>query len=97
MIRITFRALSFLQPKLAARGIDYAGASVELPDGATVAELIEGRGLAQHEVEAVFVNHRVVGRDHELADGDSVALVPPGTPGPHRFLLGIATLPPPRP
>ena len=93
MITITFRALSFLQPKLAAKGIDYIDAPVELEERTTVEGLIAGLGLAEHEVEAVFVNHRVVPPGTALHDGDRVVLVPPGTPGPHRFLLGIAKLP----
>lgn len=93
MITVTFRALLFLQAKLAARGIDCSGAVLALADGARVTDLIAACGLAEREVEAAFVNHRSVALDTELRDGDRVVLLPPGTPGPHRYLLGIADLP----
>ena len=93
MTTVTFRALSFLQAKLAARGIEYRGADIKLGEGATVADLVAACRLEDHEVEAVFVNHKGVPPDHPLHDGDCVVLIPPGTPGPHRYLLGIAKLP----
>ena len=93
MITVTVRALLFLRPKLAARGIGRSGAQMRLEDGARVADLVAACGLADHEVEAAFVNHRCVPLDTELRDGDHVVLLPPGTPGPHRYLLGIAKLP----
>ena len=93
MIAVTFRGLLSLQPKLAARGIGRSGAQMRLEEGARVADLIAACGLAEQEVEAAFVNHRSVPLDTELYDGDEVVLVPPGTPGPHRYLLGIADLP----
>jgi len=92
-MRVALRALTFLRPKLAAKGVDYTGADMTLDDGATVATLIARCGLEQHEVEAAFLNHRTVPRETELHDGDEVVLVPPGTPGPHRYLLGIAKRP----
>jgi sulfur carrier protein ThiS len=97
MVTITFSAFLSLQPKLAAKQIDCKSARTEVAEGTTVADLIARCGLAPHEVEAVFLNGRVVSRDRELHDGDRVALVPPGTPGPHRFLLGVAKLPPRQP
>ena len=41
------------------------------------------------QVEAVFVNGVVRRPDAVIHPGDRVALVPPGTPGPYRVLLGI--------
>ena len=93
MITVRFRALLFLQPKLAARGICRSGAQMRLEDGARVADLVAACGLEEREVEAAFVNHKVVPRECELCDGDKVVLLPPGTPGPHRYLLGIAKPP----
>ena len=41
-------------------------------------------------VEVIFVNRKVFAVDRTLIrPGDRVALVPPGVPGPHRFLLGF--------
>ena len=41
------------------------------------------------QVEALFVNGVVRRPDAVIHPGDRVALVPPGTPGPYRVLLGI--------
>jgi sulfur carrier protein ThiS len=89
MIGITFNAFSFLQAKLRSRQIDCENATVRLPDGISVKELITTLGLKEEEVEAAFVNSRVASMDAILHDNDRVALVPPGTPGPYRVLLGM--------
>ena len=89
MITITFSAFSFLQEKLARRGMGYSNERLELTAGTTVAELVAITGFTEDEVEAVIVNGRAARWDRELQNGDRVALVPPGTPGPHRVLLGI--------
>lgn len=92
-MRVRVRGVLFLQGKLAARGIDSSGARLTLAEGARVADAVAACGLAEREVEAAFVNHRTVPLDSTLGDGDQVVLVPPGTPGPHRYLLGIARPP----
>ena len=90
MITITFNAFSFLQPKLAVKGVGYLNSSMEIPEETTLVGLVAMLGLGEHEVESVFVNGRIVSWDQELRDSDRVALVPPGgTTGPHRFLLGM--------
>lgn len=93
MITITFKAFSFLQARLAGRGLSDSDGELELADGTTVHQLIANLGLADHEVAAVFLNGKTVPWDRELHHGDRVALVPPGTPGPHPVLLGIKKLP----
>ena len=40
-------------------------------------------------IEAVFCNNTVYSLDHRVMPGDRIAFVPHGTPGPHRFCLGI--------
>lgn len=41
-------------------------------------------------VEVMFVNRKAIATDCAVIHpGDRVALVPPGVPGPHRFLLGF--------
>ena len=89
MISITFNAFSFLQPKLKKKNIKYTNATLELPDGTTPRGLMKKLGLGEEEVEAVFVNNKVVPVDSLLQNNDRVAFVPPGTPGPYRVLLGI--------
>jgi len=94
MVTITFNAFSFLQPKLAAKQIACSNARIDLPEGTTIEELMANCGLAEDEVEAVFLNSRLASPDRTLHNGDRVAFVPPGgTPGPYRVLLGMKNLP----
>jgi molybdopterin converting factor small subunit len=54
---------------------------VELPDGAAVADLLELLAVDSGLVSLVVVNGRVSSVTGELADGDSVDLIPPITGG----------------
>ena len=64
-----------------------ADALHEVPDGATVKELWdklrrEHTGLAGVELKLLYaVNSEYVALDHELADGDEVAFIPPVSGG----------------
>ena len=89
MAAITLNAFSFLQKKLKAQGRPYANVSMDVADGTTAVDLLTMMGLEPEDVEAVFVNGRVVSFDTIIKDGDRVGLVPPGTPGPYRVMLGI--------
>lgn len=52
--------------------------------------LLAELGIAPAEVEVMFVNRKAFAADCAvIRPGDRVALVPPGVPGPHRFLLGF--------
>ena len=90
MITIAFNAFLALRSALDRVGVACPQAGLTVPEGTTVVDLIRRVRLAPADVEAAFVNSRVVPKDTPLKDGDRVALVPPGTPGPHRYLLGIA-------
>lgn len=50
---------------------------IDLPDGATVEQLLSHLDLPKKEVKVVFVNGIVRGRDYTLADGDEVGIFPP--------------------
>ena len=89
MITVTFSAFTFLHAKLKERGVDHSHARRELPDGSTVNDFVSGLGLEPEDVEAVFVDGKVVPKDTPLQDGNRLALVPPGSPGPYRVLLGM--------
>ena len=89
MATVLFNAFSFLQKKLKAQNRPYAGAWIELADESTVADLISLMGLERTDVEAALVNGTVAPFDTVLRDGDRVGLIPPGTPGPYRVLLGM--------
>ena len=69
-----------------------AGETLELPSGeapsvAGVVHALAGRGgvwaaeLAPGRAVRFAVNHRLAPRDHVLADGDEVAILPPVTGG----------------
>lgn len=52
--------------------------------------LLERLDIKRERVEVVFVNHKAGAVENtRIRPGDRVALVPPGVPGPHRFLLGF--------
>ena len=51
--------------------------SVELPEDATVAQLMKELGLPEEQVKVVFVNGIVQKGDHGLMDGDEVGVFPP--------------------
>lgn len=86
---IIFNAFSFLRSRLNDLGHRHSDKAFSIAPQETVAALVERLGLGEDEVEGVFVNGRIQPFQTELANGDRVALIPPGTPGPHRFLLGI--------
>ncbi len=53
-------------------------------------ELLTKLNIPREGVEVMFINRKAVAADCALIHpGDRVALVPPGVPGPHRFLLGF--------
>ncbi len=56
----------------------------------TGTELLELLHIEPAAVEVMFVNRKAHAADLAcIRPGDRVALVPPGVPGPHRFLLGF--------
>ncbi|MFK5881884.1 MAG: MoaD/ThiS family protein [Sulfurospirillum sp.] len=88
-MKIIFNAFSFLRKKLKEQNIPYVEASLEFPDNFTPQKIIEKFGFKDSEVEAVFINRKVQPKDTLLHDGDRIALLPPGTPGSYRLILGI--------
>ncbi len=89
MIHITFNAFSFLREKLKAQGIPYVNAQMEVPNSITPNQIIKNFDYKDKEVEAVFINGVVSSKDTILKEGDRLALLPPGTPGSYRLILGI--------
>lgn len=88
-MHIILNAFSFLREKLQQKGIPYIEASWVVDDKTRIVDLIDALGLAQSDVEAVFVNHTVMPKETLLHEGDRVALLPPGTPGSYRLLSGL--------
>ena len=75
---ITFNAFSFLRGKLEGKGVICGNKPMEILEDISINQLIKSLGLDESEVEAVFVNHRVLSKETILKEGDRVALVPPG-------------------
>ena len=59
------------------------------PEGVTANALAKTFELPLDKIEAVICNHKTHPMDHQILPGDRVAFIPHGTPGPHRFTLGI--------
>ncbi len=62
---------------------------MEVNEGCTLQELLELIQLDTNKVEAILVNGKVQTLDYKIHDCDRIALIPPGTPGPYRVLLGF--------
>lgn len=64
--------------------------SVDIEAEVTGPQLLAQLGIGEEKVEVMFVNRKAYAADVAVIhSGDRVALVPPGVPGPHRFLLGF--------
>ena len=86
---VTVRLFGALYALQKERGGDTV-LEVELPPGGvTGAELAHMLDLPLAMIEGVFCNRTVRPLGHRLMPGDRVAFVPEGTPGPHRFFLGL--------
>jgi len=91
-VKITFNAFNFLRKKLKEQNIPYTNALMKFPSGFTPNDVIKKFGYKNDEVEAVFINGKVLPKDTILKDGDRLALLPSGTPGSYRLTLGIKKL-----
>ena len=58
-------------------------------EGISASDLAARMGLPVDRIEGAFCNHTIYGLAHVVHPGDEVAFVPYGTPGPHRFMLGL--------
>jgi len=85
---VEVRAFSFLWELFRRRGWPNL-LRLPWPEAAPARELLAALEIEPAQVEAVFVNGVVRRPDSVIRPGDRVALVPPGTPGPYRVLLGI--------
>ena len=65
---------------------------VDVPaDGFPARDIAADLGLPLDRIEGVFINHRIQRLSEVVHPGDTIAFVPHGTPGPHRFFLGLYT------
>jgi hypothetical protein len=87
--RVAVRMFGMLQTLRRERGLP-TEIDVEVPaEGTTAREIAIGLDLPLERIEGVFCNHVVHGLGHPIVPGDRIAFVPVGTPGPHRYFLGL--------
>ncbi len=86
---ITFNAFSFLQKKLKKNHMKYSNVTMIVDKGTSAVDLLKKIKLKPEDIEVVFINGKVASLDTVINDDDRVALIPPGTPGPYRVLLGF--------
>lgn len=87
---IEVRAFSFLQKVFNEQGWPQP-LLVKWPEPAPAARLVTELKINPRQVEAVFINGVARHLEDVINPGDRVALVPPGTPGPYRVLLGFVS------
>jgi len=85
---IELRFFSTLQEMMKEKGYSFP-TYLEVGQGMTVNDLLHHIGLTARQIEAVMVNGKVEDSQKLIREGDRVALIPPGTPGPYRVMLGI--------
>lgn len=59
------------------------------PEGKIAKDIAMELQLPTDKIEAVFCNHLAYSLEHIILPGDRAAFIPHGTPGPHRYCLGI--------
>lgn len=87
--KVIVRMLGLLHTVRRERGLPDV-VEMSLPDGGRVAaEIARELDLPLEKIEGVFCNHVVYDLGHVIRPGDTIAFVPQGTPGPHRYTLGL--------
>jgi hypothetical protein len=86
---VTIRVFGFLRRYLDETGLPYVLTEEVPEEGISAYDLVKGLSIPPKEVEGVFKNGQVVNIYDLINQGDRVALLPKGTPGPYRFFLGI--------
>ena len=88
-MKIYIRMLGFLYTFRRRQGLP-SSFELQLPaEGKSALAIAKELELPIDKIEAVFCNNTIYSLDHQIMPGDKVAFVPHGTPGPHRFCLGI--------
>ncbi|KAF0207182.1 MAG: hypothetical protein FD171_1945 [Actinobacteria bacterium] len=85
----TIRAFGCLHDLLCERE-EPTTVHLDVPEeGLPASEIARQLGLPLDLIEGVFCNGTVYPVEHVVLPGDRAAFVPYGTPGPHRFSLGL--------
>ena len=75
-MRVRARLFATLRAYLPEAAADHA-LEVDLPEGATMADLLDRLGLPEQEVKVTFVNGRIRSGDWILQPDDEVGVFPP--------------------
>lgn len=86
---VKVRMFGLLAADRCAKGFETSGEVEVGEQGMTAHDIALALDLPLELIEGVFCNHTVYGLEHVIHAGDRVAFVPYGTPGPHRFYLGL--------
>lgn len=86
---VTVRMFGCLHTLRKERGLPTTVEVTVPAEGMTGAELAAALEMPLDRIEGVFCNRTVYPIKHLIMPGDRVAFVPEGTPGPHRFFLGL--------
>ncbi len=76
MITVEVKLFATLRRHFPDLGVGEA-MSVQLPENATVEQLLRELELPEEHVKVIFVNGTVRKEDYQLADGDDVGIFPP--------------------
>ncbi len=85
----TVRLFGVLRALRCERGLPTTVEFAVTPAGTSARDVATTLDLPLDWIEGVFVNHTVYDLGRLIHPGDRVAFVPHGTPGPHRFTLGL--------
>lgn len=86
---VTVRMFGCLHTLRRERGLPTTAEVVVPAEGLSGEALARQLDLPLEMIEGVFCNRTVYPIRHRIMPGDRVAFVPKGTPGPHRFFLGL--------
>jgi molybdopterin converting factor small subunit len=87
--QVTVRVFGVLREIQRERGHDAEEVVVVPAAGCSAHDLAVRMELPTEMIEGAFCNHTIFGLEHPVRAGDEVAFVPYGTPGPHRYFLGL--------
>ncbi len=86
---VTVRMFGLLHTLRRNRGLSPT-VDIEVPaTGRPAIDIARELDLPLDKIEAIFCNRLARDLHQQIYPGDRVAFVPEGTPGPHRFCLGI--------
>lgn len=86
---IEIRIFGMLRKYMDSQGLPYFLKKVIESKSYTPFHIANSLHIPIKEIEAVFVNGKILDIHTPLSDGDRIALLPYGTPGPYRVFLGM--------